>query len=71
MLNPILVPLLAVDFHTLHKVATALVIEPIGRDAKRVIVVDSDVDVVKPWRDDEKDRLRGYRVEAQLLPNKP
>ena len=70
MLYPILVPLLAVNLHTLHEVATVFVIEPLGCDTKCVVAVDSDVDVVKPWRDDEEDRLRDYRVETQLLPDK-
>lgn len=71
MFHPILVPLLAVYFHTLHEVATAFVVEPVGCDAKRVVMVDSDVDVVEPWRDDEEGRLRDYRVETELLPDKP
>lgn len=71
MLHPILIPLLAVDLHALHEVATVFIIEPIGRDTKCVVMVDSDVDVVEPWRDDEKDRLRDYRVETELLPDEP
>jgi len=71
MLHPILIPLLAVNLHALHEVAAALVVEPVGRDAKRVVVVDGDVDVVEPRRDDEEDRLRGDRVETQLLPDEP
>lgn len=71
MLHPILIPLIAVDFHALNVVAAAFVVEPVGRDAKRVVVVDGDVDVVEPWRDDEEDRLRDDRVETELLPDEP
>ena len=71
MLYPVPVPRLSVDLHALHKVATAFVVEPVGRDAKRVVTVDSDIDVIKPWRDDEENWLRDYWVETQLLPDKP
>lgn len=71
MLHPILIPLLAVDLDALNKVAAAFVVEPVGGDTKCVIVVNGDVDVVKPWRDDEEDRLRDHRIEAYLLPDKP
>jgi hypothetical protein len=71
VLYPILVPLLAIDRHTLHEVTTAFVIKPIGRDTKCVVTVDSDVDVVKPGRADEEDWLRDYWIETQHLPHKP
>lgn len=71
MFHPILVPLLAVNLRALHEVTAALVIESFSRDAECVIAVDSDVDVVKPWRDNKEDCLRDHRVETQLLPDKP
>jgi len=67
----ILIPLLAIDLHALYEVTTILVVEPVGRDAKCVVTVNSNVDVVEPWRDDEEDGLRDYGVETQLLPDKP
>jgi hypothetical protein len=52
MLHPILIPLLAIDLYALHEVATVFVVESLGRDMKCVVTVDSDFDVVKPWRYD-------------------
>jgi len=71
MLYPVLVPLLAVDLHALYEVTSAFVIEPVGYNTECVVTVDSNVDVVKPWRDNEEDWLRDYRVKTKLLPNKP
>lgn len=63
MLDPILLPNLPIDLHTLHIIAI-LVIQTTSSDSQRLVPIDSDVDVFEPGRADEEDWLGYYWVET-------
>ena len=48
MLDPVLIPLLPIDFDTLHIITLLLVVQPISGDAEGIVAVDSHVDIVEP-----------------------
>jgi hypothetical protein len=64
MLDPVLIPLLPIDFDTLHIITLLLVVQPISGDAEGMVAVDSHVDIVEPRRTQKEDRLRNDGVEA-------
>lgn len=75
MIKPILGPRLAVDLDALHKVLRlsqrSRVTRAVAPNPQILVSVDSDIDVVEPWRPEQIYRLRHDRIQAQHLPNKP
>ena len=69
MLKPILVPLDAVDLHTLHVVA--ILAQSFGFDSEGSVAIDCHVDVFEP-RAFKQVYWSGYnRVKTQHLPYEP
>lgn len=63
--EPVLRPGLAVDLDALHVVP---LVQPVRRDPQRLVAVDGHVQVWEPWRAQQVDGLRHYRVQADELP---
>lgn len=64
MLNPVLLPRLAVGFYALYEETSVFVVKSIGCYAEGGIAVDGHVDVREPGRADQEDRLCYYGVQA-------
>lgn len=69
MLEPIAVPLLAVNVHALYIVV--VLCKAICRDPHSGISVDRDVDVFEPGTLNEVDWLCDNRIETEHLPDEP
>lgn len=68
MVEPVLVPVLAVDLDTLHKVPALPqgtgVRNVVGEDSQRLVNVDRHIDVAEPGRSEQVDWLRDDGIET-------
>lgn len=70
MLNPILIPWLAVDLHRLD-IVTIRIVKIIRRDPQGPIIIDSHIDIREPRGFEQVNRLRDDRIETEHLPDEP